>query len=158
MNLEAVRDVGSGESYPRHLLDRCTNALVLFAAGFHGRQDAFWVAEAGVTATCVDLDARRVKEMSRMYPANWEFIVAEVFEYAATCDQEFDLVSIDCPTGAFVRCADLVETWCDLARVAVVLGTGKDVQVTPPTGWKLTERRHRSNFKGGVEWAVLESV
>jgi hypothetical protein len=36
------------------------------------------------------------------------------------------------------------------------LGTGSELEVRPPPGWVLTDVRRRSDFKGGVYWAVVE--
>ena len=156
VSLEAICDLAAGDAYPRDLLAGCDTALVLFAAGFHGRQDAYWIQDAGLEATCVDLDADRLLEMQRLYPRSWKFRQAEAFEYAATTRERFDLVSIDCPTGAFQRCATLLELWCSLARLVVVLGCGPDTYLEPHLGWAVTDMRKRSDFKGGVYWAVLE--
>lgn len=152
--LAEVYSEPEGRAYPRHILEGCESALVLFAAAFDGRQDAYWIAEAGMRATCVDI--RSMNRMSRLYPAVWEFIEADAFEFCETTGGQWDIVSIDCPSGAFQQCADMVGLWCDLARVAVILGNGLDVLVHPPAGWRLTEMRRRSDFRGGVYWAVLE--
>lgn len=153
-----VRDEGAGDSYPRGLLARCDNALVLFAAAFLGRQDAYWVADAGVRATCVDTDQARLAEMEALYPRDWQFIAADAFAYAEGTDRRWDLVSVDCPSDAFEKCASLVGTWCSIAEVAVVLGNGLGVRVVAPDGWRVTETRKRSDFVGGTYWAVLEPV
>lgn len=153
--LEQVRDPGAGLSFP---CDRLTgeDALVLFAAAFLGRQDAFWIAEAGLLGTCVDLDQKKLREMEELYPAGWNFLYAEVFEFANATQGVWDVVSIDCPSGAFHRCARLLPLWCGLAERLVILGTSPTTRIDPPPGWELVDRRHRSTFKGGTEWAVLE--
>jgi hypothetical protein len=92
--------------------------------------------------------------MEAVYPEDWVFVVGDAYRYA-TFAAAADLVSIDCPTGQFERCAEMLPLWCELARRFVILGTGTDTQVDPPPGWTLLERRHRSNFAGGTEWAVL---
>lgn len=154
LTLDAVRSEHEGQVFPRHLLDRCQDALVLFAAGFDGRQDAYWVNEAGVDATCVDI--RTLDRMRQLYPATWEFVQGEAFAFARATERQWDLVTVDCPSGMFALCAEHVALFCHLARVAVVLGNGLGVKVTPPAGWKVTEKRRRSNFRGGVYWLVLE--
>lgn len=154
--LEAIRSEPEGIAYPCDMLIGCKDALVLFAAGFHGKQDAFWIAEAGLAATCVDNDAQKLLEMRHVYPIAWEFITDDAFEYIATIDRRWDVVSVDCPSGAFDRCADLIGDWCRLARHAVVLGTGPDTPLEAPDGWTVTDRRHRSDYDRGVYWAVLE--
>ncbi len=158
--LEEIRNDEAGFAYPRAILDGCESALVLFAAGFHGRQDAFWIANAGLTATCVDTDAGRLMEMRSVYPDGWEFFTDNAYEFvsviADTTDLKWDVVSVDCPSGAFDRCAELVGDWCRLATRAVILGTGKTTSVSAPVGWEITDRRKRSTYDGGVFWTVLE--
>lgn len=154
--LEAVRSRAEPELYPTHLLDGCETALVVFAAAFHGLQDCVHIADAGLTATCIDNDAQKLLEMRHVYPVAWEFITEDAFEYAASTPRQWDVVSVDCPTGAFVRCARIVEDWCNLARRAVVLGVGKHTPLQPPQGWAVSEKRWRSDYDGGVYWAILE--
>ena len=157
MTLEQVRAGGSPALYPRHVLPGCDTALVLFAAAFYGQQDAVWIAEAGLTATCVDLDHNKLEEMRDAYPDDWEFVAGDVFEYVSRTNDRWDVVSIDCPSNLFAHCAAFVPVWCILARKAVVLGTGREPFTAPP-GWQVTERLYRSSFKGGTYWAVLEPV
>jgi hypothetical protein len=49
----------------------------------------------------------------------------------------------------------LLPLWCLLARKAVVLGIDERPLVIPD-GWVLSGRKFRSNFNGGVYWAVIE--
>jgi hypothetical protein len=130
---------------------------VVFSAGFHGRQDAYWVAAAGLTATCVDI--RPADAMAAVYPADWEFVQADAYDYAdeqVLRGRGFDIVSLDPPTGQFTRCGENLYLWCALARSVVVLGVGVDTALSLPAGWTLTDIRFRSGFRGGVYWAVLE--
>lgn len=154
--LREIRRPADGRSYPRHLLKQCEDALVLFAAGFHGRQDAYWVADAGLQATCVDKEGDLLFEMAAVYPDGWEFQHTDAFEFARWTGQMWDLVSVDCPSTLFERCAREVGLWCDIARKAVVLGTGGDTVVNVPSGWTVTETRRRSDNYGGCFWTVLE--
>lgn len=155
-SLDEIRDEAARATYPTYLFDKCDTALILFAAGFWGRQDGYWIQEAGLDATCVDLDGKKLREMEALYPSSWEFEVGEVFEYCATTDRMWDLVSIDPPTDQFVRCGELIEDFCALALEAVVLGVGPNTTWEPPPGWEHTDTRWRSTFRGGVYWAVLE--
>jgi hypothetical protein len=152
---DKVRDEAD-QSYPTHLLPDCETALVLFAAAWHGRQDAVFCADAGLTATCVDLDDLRLDEMARLYPDDWTFVCADACDFAEQTSGQWDIVSLDCFTNDFRRCAELLPLWCDLARKVVVLGTGPGVALSVPDGWRLSGLRHRSDFAGGVYWAVLE--
>lgn len=156
VTLAAVRREASAELYPRHVLTGCESALVLFAAAWHGKQDAVWMAEAGLTATCVDVDGDRLSEMEAAYPSGWEFVAADAFDYATAAERQWDVVSLDPFTNLIDRCAGMLPLWCLLARKAVVLGCCEATDVLAPTGWRVTEMLHRSTFVGGVFWAVLE--
>lgn len=156
VTLEDVRAQSAPELYPRHVLVECSSALVLFAAAWHGKQDAVWIADAGLTATCVDLDADRLDEMEAAYPDGWEFVALDVFDFAVLTENQWDVVSIDCPTNLFDRCSDFLPVWCLLARRAVVLGSGEFTVVLPPAGWEITEQLRRSSFNGGVYWTVIK--
>jgi hypothetical protein len=151
-----VVDPAEGKLYPRHVLEGAETALCVFAAAFLGRQDAHWLNEAGLQVDCIDIDLPRLERMKALYPESWRYLCVDAFDFAKNTGGMWDVVSVDCPTGAFQRCADMIGTWCDLARQAVILGTGHDTALTPPPGWKLTDFRRRSDFKGGVYWAVLE--
>lgn len=158
LSLDVIRDPAAAGLYPRRVLDGCESALVLFAAAWHGKQDAVWIAEAGLTGTCVDLDGEKLDEMAAVYPDGWEFAAEDAFVFATRAQRRWDVVSIDCPTNLFDRCADLVPLWCLLARKAVVLGSGSGVVADPPKGWRMTETVRRSSFNGGVYWTVLEAA
>jgi hypothetical protein len=131
-------------------------SFVFCSAAWHGRQDAIWIADVGLTATCVDMDGDRLGEMEGAYPAGWEFVNEDVFEYATRTDGRWDVVTVDCPSNLFGRCAELLPLWCLLARRAVVLGCGTSTPLEVPDGWALTSRWYRSDFLGGVRWAVIE--
>jgi hypothetical protein len=154
----AVRAGGNKHLYPTETLAGCDSALILFAAGFHGAQDAIWIADAGLQATCVDLDVGKLAEMEDAYPADWEYVPGDVFVYATRVQRQWDIVSLDPPTQLFQEVADKLPLWCLLARRAVVIGHGMKTDVVPPLGWKVTELRRRSSFRGGVYWSVVEPV
>lgn len=130
--------------------------MILFAAAFLGRQDAVWIAHGRMIGTCVDIDHAKLGEMVLAYPEGWEYVHGDAFEYATQTERQWDVVSIDCPTNHFDRCAGMMDVWCRLARRAVVLGCGPDTEIVAPDGWALTERRHRSNHLDGIYWAVIE--
>jgi hypothetical protein len=130
-------------------------ALVLFAAAFHGAQDAIWIADAGLQATCVDTDAGKLGEMVLAYPEGWEYVTGDVFTYASITERTWDVVTLDPPSPLFQQCADSLPLWCELARNAVVLGVGRTTNVVAPAGWEASELRYRSRFLGGVYWVVL---
>ncbi len=154
--LEEIRNDGDGATFPCDALAGSHTALVLFAAGFFGRQDAFWIAEALMHATCVDIDHERLDAMAAVYPTDWDFLEANVYEWAPGQTGQWDVVSVDCPSGHFDQCADLLPVWCRLARRLVVLGAGRGQEFVQPSGWEVTDVRRRSSYGGGVYWAVLE--
>lgn len=153
---ESIRDLHAGASYPGALLRGREDALVLFAAAWLGRQDAFWVAEAGLVGTCVDRDGELLAEMEWVYPSGWRFVEGDCYEFAEKTDEQWDVVSLDCPSDQFQLCADNLQLWCDISRFAVILGTGVGTKVEEPDGWRITDTRKRSDFLGGVWWTCLE--
>lgn len=146
-------------SFPSRVLAFGESALVLFAAGFYGKQDAYWVADAGMQATCVDVDADRLDAMAAVYPTDWDFIEADVYSWIEHAVGQWDVVSVDCPTGHFERCAERLPQFCRLARRAVVLGAGAEhAALFPPEAWRVSDVVHRSDYApGGVFWAVVEA-
>jgi hypothetical protein len=158
VTLEHVRKGAAPALYPRQALVGCKDALVLFAAAFHGQQDAIWMAEAGLRTTCVDVDQEKLREMRDAYPDSWKFVNGDVFEFALRTEKRWDVVSIDCPSNLFDRCAELLPLWCRIARKVVVLGSGKHTTAVEPEGWELAERVHRSANYGGTYWRVFRSM
>lgn len=142
--------------YPTDVLVGSHTALLLFSAGFLGFNDGSFIRDAGLVATCVDNNAVRLEEMRRGYPPTWEFVCADVYEWAPGERRQWDVVSVDPWTNEFTRCADLVDVWCRLAKHAVILGTGVDTVLTPPDGWRATRNVWRSNHADGVYWTLLE--
>jgi hypothetical protein len=158
-SLDAVRDDNAGVSYPGHALIGHRTALCLFAAAFHGRNDAYWLADAGLLTTCVDTDRQRLDEMKAIYPNDWGWEVDDAFAFAdmaAVLGRQWDVVSLDPFTNLIPQCVDMITLWCHLARHVVILGTLHDTPVWAPNGWRAIEARHRSNNFGGVYWTVLE--
>lgn len=153
--LEDIRELEHGASYPGAAIRGSRTALVLFAAQWLGKQDAYWIAAEGLTGTCLDLQPDKLREMEQIYPDGWEFICADVFTFTETTTRVWDVVSIDCPTSDFQTCADLLDRWCSLARDAVILGSGWDTKVEAPDGWRVEDVRKRSDYCGGVFWTVL---
>jgi hypothetical protein len=155
LTLEQVRKGAAPALYPRDALVGCESALVLFAAAFHGQQDAVWMAEAGLRTTCVDIDQEKLREMMDAYPDSWAFVNADVFEFTLRTERRWDVVSIDCPSNLFDRCAELLPLWARIARKVVVLGAGKHTKTEPPDGWDQLESVHRSGNYGGTYWRVF---
>ncbi len=145
-------------NFPLELLAEGETALVLFAAGFHGVQDAYWIKEAGMDATCVDSDPVKLAEMAPLYPESWEFVISDAYNFAlqGTDRRQWDIVTADPWTQDMDKCARFISEWCRLARKAVVLGTKTDTYVDAPAGWKVISTEKRSDYDGGVYWTILE--
>ncbi len=157
VTLDDIRREDDSALYPSSILEGCESALVLFAAGFLGRQDCVAVADAGLTATCVDNDHARLGAMVLAYPERWEYVHGDAFAYARMTRRQWDVVSLDPFTNQFQRCADELELWCSLARRFVVLGVGIRTHLPViPAGWLAHTQQMRSGFNGGVLWQVLE--
>lgn len=152
--LDAVRE-RSADVYPRTHLDGCESALVVFAAAFMGAQDAIWIHDAGLTATCIDNDIDRLDPMQNLYPSDWEFLCVDAYEWLETAEGVWDVVSVDSPTGHFERCAERLPIFCRLARRLVILGVGTKTKFGAPDGWEVVDCIKRSDYEGGVYWAVL---
>lgn len=145
-------------TFPSHKLTGLSTALAGFCAGFLGRQDCIFLADAGMAATCVDLDAVKLVEMEHLYPANWRFVCDDIYDFAerlAVYGHVYDLVCLDPPTGQFDRVEELLPLWCGLADRLVVFGSWGQI-MDAPDGWQVTRHVWRSRFRGGVYWTVLE--
>lgn len=150
--IEQVKDPGKGESYPRHLLPGCRSACLLFGAGFYGANDGYWVYDAGVQdVVCVDRDEEKLAVMRKMYPLSWQFVCSDWLAFLEACDEQFDLLSVDCPLALVEACADSVPTLLAYAKKVMVLTTRKSL-VTEQPGWHLTIRPRTA----GICWAVYE--
>lgn len=158
-SLAEIVDPDAGVTYPTQTLIGHKDALCMFCAAWHGRNDAYWLADAGLITTCVDLDATKLEQMAAIYPDGWTFSEWDAFAFAevsAERGHQWDVVSLDPFTNLIPQCVDMVPLWCQLARHVVILGTLHDTPVWAPWGWRATEQRHRSDNYGGVYWTVLE--
>ncbi len=155
LTYESIRSEGDGAVFPRDVLYGMEDALVFFAAGFYGRQDAFWIAEAGMRATCIDIRCENLNAMKDVYPSDWEFICRDVwqarYEYPMV-----DVVTVDCGSQDFERVAAYADRFCALARHFAILGTGENSMLVAPPGFELNRLIKRSDYAGGTYWAVLE--
>ena len=154
-NMADIRD--DPFRFPRSALRGAQTALCMFAAEWHGRQDAYWLAEAGITATCVDLNGQKLEDMRRVYPQGWEFVTSDAFEFPA--DRRFDVVTADPFTGeAMDRCHQLMPRWCGMADRTVIMGSTAAQVLRKrhiPGGWEITDMLKRSDWGGGVFWTVV---
>ena len=158
-SLEQIVD--NPNSFPRDILAGANTGLCVFAAEWHGKQDAQWLAKAGMTATCVDLNRTRLDEMERIYPSDWKFTDWDAFTFRDASIQnnrKWDVVTADPFTGeAMDRCHRELDRWCALANQAVVMGSTIIQTIDrAPVGWKITGRVYRGDYVGGVYWTVLK--
>lgn len=143
------------QPYPAYLLPHGGTGLVLFSAAFQGRNDAIHMARQDMTVTCVDINADRLLEMSLRYPAGWEFVCRDAWEFATDASSKgkrWDVVSADTFTGtATERSLKTLALWCALARTVVTatIVVGQDYRV--PDGW----RGHTFPRSDRVSWLVL---
>lgn len=110
--------------YPTEMLESAESALLLFAAGFLGRNDGYWFLEAGVPrVTCVDVVPERLAAMRALYPDSWDFVDADAFDFAwSLAPQSYDIVSVDSHTALSETCLHAAPLWMKLARKCVILG------------------------------------
>ena len=156
--LTLVRE--TDRSYPRERLLGLSTALAGFCAAFLGRQDCVFLADAGIRATCVDIDKRRLEEMEGLYPDDWKFFQEDIYEFATELSvygHVFDMVTLDPPTGQFDRVAAHLSLWCGLADRLVIIGSWGQI-LDAPEGWQVTAHIWRSSFLGGVYWTVVERI
>jgi hypothetical protein len=142
--------------YPTHLLEGCETGLCLFAAAFLGHNDVVHFAEAGMEATCVDIDYERIAEMAQLYPRSWHFAIDDAWKYAEhayAIGETWDAVSVDTFTGdAMVRSLESLELWCSLARKFVTVTIDDTVvHIVIPEGWTESHYPRSSD----VDWLVL---
>ncbi len=146
--------VEKSHPYPTWVIAGCETALVIFAAEFGGMNDCAWIVDAGLRATCVDNNPDKLEALRDLYPDDWSYICTDAYSLPSTI--RYDVVSLDPFTNQFDRCAGHIDLWCQIAKRAVILGTGTDTQVMSPAGWIQTDCVKRTDYQGGVFWTVLE--
>jgi hypothetical protein len=147
-------------AFPSDVLKGAQTGLCVFAAEWHGKQDAQWLARAGIRTTCVDRNRQKLAEMEMIYPDGWQFSDIDAFGFVQNSlynGLRWDVVTADPFTGqAMDRCHRELDQWCKLANNAVVMGSTIIQQVErAPAGWRIAERRYRGDYVGGVYWTVL---
>lgn len=159
--LAELRRSSSPATFPRFALRDASSALVLFAAAFRGTNDAVFVEEAGLVATCVDVDGRGLEEMRRIYPDDWEFVTADAFEWIPNTvarGERWDVVTADPFTGsAMIRTLEMLEAICELSRDVVIVGITDDLELENPPGWEIVDVVER-NASRRTSWAVLQRL
>ena len=114
-SLAEVCDLNSGVSFPGAALEGCETALCLFSAAWWGRQDAYWVADAGLHGTCVDTDGQRLAEMAEHLSVAAGGSINRTRSTTASTSlgrQQWDVVTLDPFTSLVDRCAEDLGLWC----------------------------------------------
>lgn len=153
-------------AFPTSLLDGCESALLLFASGRMGAADGYWLQEAGIDDVwCVDHDPATLVPFAAAYPAEWRYLEADAFAFFP--DRVFDLVSVDAPSQFAPHLLTWLPRWCGFASRFVTatvfrhcfIGEPSLDELEPaPDGWRYRDLIHRSEFRGGVYWLVMERV
>lgn len=125
--------------YPAALLDDCESGLAVFSAAFRGWNDVIHFARKGLRTTCVDSNADRLAEMAAIYPADWEFVTSDAWdfaEHAASEDTTWDAITVDPFTDNIQRVLDTLDLFLSLSR-KVATFTVKRTSVLPSLeGWE----------------------
>src|SRR5262245_15513623 len=180
-SLSSISAAATPGTFPLDALDGCESALLLFGAGFLGRNDAIHVWNAGIeSATVVDVDAGKLNEMAALYVHDgWQFVARDAYQFAQAWQEQgraADVVIVDPWTQHVGRALDQLPLWCSVARKTLIIGAsaewfaekGADVDAGGvrwwlrarfpewrelPIVWRLVKR---SNHKGGVWWIVFD--
>jgi O-antigen/teichoic acid export membrane protein len=146
-SLDDVRRSADPASFPIAAVAGAESAACFFAAAFHGRNDAIFLADAKVTdVVCVDVDDVKLAAMREIYPASWRFVVGDA--YAAAEDlrargEKVDVVIADAWQSDADRALEALPLWCAIAR--------RRVLVTVPKAW-LDERRLAADAAAVEAW------
>lgn len=156
--------------FPQPVLAGCETGLLLFSSAFNGSNDGYWLLDAGMTATCVDIDGDKLARMRRFYPDTWEFVKQDAFAFAADTDRSWDFVSVDCPSNLCDRVLDETPLFLRLATRAVTLcttlaslerhgleptcGSVHDHLADTLGDWRVTGLLERAS--NGCHWIILE--
>lgn len=179
--LEEIRREANADTFPCELLAGAESAACFFAAGFLGRQDVIHVANAGVKRVVVcDRDEEKLTEMQRRYPEGWRFELGDAYTVAprlAIAGELFDVVTVDPWSNGIRNAWHELPTWLAITRKHLVLGVTKEwfdglhAEISTDSVDAYLAREHwngrrvrgrctqlvwRSNFIGGVFWAVFE--
>lgn len=96
-NLALVRALAP--AFPAAVLRHKSSALCLFSCRFCGKADVIHVHDARIAeVTLVDNDASAMADMKLIYPASWNYIVADYKDFLAAAAQtgaRYDLVIAD---------------------------------------------------------------
>lgn len=138
-SLEEIIEENYNAPFPKYALSQCETALMLFCAGFYGRNDCVWVAEAGLTnVVCIDTDQEKLDVMRKLYPVKWSFVCTDV--YKVQLYEKYDLVVADIPLGQFEESRNWYSKWCNLAIKYVLVAADPNQIINAgllPRDWKV---------------------
>lgn len=172
-------------TFPTDLLAGADSAICFFGAGFLGRNDVVHLWAAGVrNVMVVDTDESKLSEMHDAYEGlNWGFATCDAYAWAKSSQSPFvrerftnDIVTVDPWTGDVAKALNSLPLWLSLTRRALVIGVTAEwfaAYQLPATldgfnAWigrqfwngatvpAATRLIRRSDFRGGVWWAVFE--
>jgi O-antigen/teichoic acid export membrane protein len=175
-SLDEVRKSADPQSFPTDAVAGAHSAACFFAAAFHGRNDALFLADAGVAdVLCVDVDAEKLGAMREIYPPAWRFVVGDA--YAAAEDlrarsERVDVVVADAWQSDADRALDALPLWCAVARRCVLVTIPKpwldERRLAPDaaavakwlgerhgTAFRVESLHRRADWSGGVWWLVV---
>ncbi len=177
--LEELRAIAQ-RGFPVELCRGARSAAGFFAARFYGRNDIIHVHGAGVPEVdLIDIDAERMRVMSQVYPAHWNYVTGDAWEAAARyrdAGRVFDMVICDCTaemaasvltdrlalfqaiTGKVLLVYGNKEMFARLgaADTAASLGSALSARNARPV--KVRQLAWRSSTHGGTYWVALDTI
>lgn len=156
-SLDEIRRLGNRATFPQNLLSYCDSALMLFCAGFYGANDCIWVQHHGIRRVRgIDVDDDKLRVMRKLYPPNWWFSHADVFESIPSMLKKYDLVVADPSINLVQRLLKRVRCLTDLSEKFVVVTIQGTVEYdwTLPSDWYI--RGYHLRNQAGTCWMILE--
>jgi len=176
VNINEIRDRSTSGSFPVEALKGADTACLLFCAAFHGSNDAIFVHDAGIKrALLIDNDYRKLTEMEAAwcsYQPNWDFQTGDAFGFLQRAAERFDVVVADPWTGHISRALKMLNVWHRYVDRALIVGVtmiflaeqglpptldgfNRWLQFTFPNLPPASDLHKRSDYRGGVYWAVI---
>lgn len=155
-------------SFPVEFLRPGDEIVCVFSAAFLGKNAEVYIRDAGhKRVTCVDLDAAKLEEMRPAFPNSWEFVAADAYLWMPAAPlRSCDVLVLDPWTGDMGTVMRQIGAWSMIARRLVIVGVcaawAEEERVGDMGLWfadrGLTLLRFplRSDYRGGVYWAVCE--
>lgn len=161
MTLDDVRK-SANTAYPSDLLSGCQTGLLLFGAGFYGRNDGIHFYDAAIDATVVDSDSVKVQDMYGIYVVGdrslerWDWIITDAFEYMRNVGihEYWDVVSVDCPMNLIPRCYGHADQFAASANklLTITCSAHTDPSGKRIPGWEWRGLRPRTEQSAWATW------